>query len=423
MRLKLVGVEIGGYDILASICLTTLPWTLKGNSISLIIFFVSVGYLMVSNKERINLSFKTISLASTFFLVAFLWLLSTSNILYGLNYLLRIISGFLLPFFLAGLFSLAKIRIKSVVLLFFVSCLLRYSLFLFEVIELELIFILDYWIEVTLQFNQLFNEKALHTTYFSMFLGFCSLSAYHFIKQSRAGQKMIWAFVLFSSLLMSFTLMAKMPFLANCLVIVFWLLKDFFQSESVAMKTMSISSIVVLTLYFIMFPNPFKQDVINYMKIVNNENAIDVYDYDKVGLKSNLENWEKTNRLHIWKTSIETLKGNWLFGSGTGDIDDEMYEAYKKLNKTYFLKYPANTHNQYLDYFIRYGILGFLIIILSFGFYFFMAIKHNQHVYLGFLVLVAMCCLTENILNRQFGIVFFFFFNSFFLLICQTDFE
>ncbi len=108
------------------------------------------------------------------------------------------------------------------------------------------------------------------------------------------------------------------------------------------------------------------------------------------------------------------MKENMLIGVGTGDINQELNSKFRANNQEYLATKYTNSHNQILDYLIKYGIVGFLVIGFAFSMYFKKAWKNNDQLFLMFLVLSCLCMLTENILNRQYGIVFFFFINSLF---------
>lgn len=398
-------------DLFASLCIASLPWGLKINSISIIIFLLISVSIIFSNRKNIIIPLKKICLSSLVFFVSLLWLFATSDLTSGMEYIIRILSAFLFPILFSILLGLKKINEKTLISIFFLSCVLRYILFIISVVEFELIFIFDYWLELFLQLNQLFNQKVIHTSFFSLHLGFCTLSAYYFAKTTANKFQRFWIIVAIISLLMSATLMAKMPLMATSLILLIWLIKDLGLKRKILL-TASISLLVILTFFV---PNPIKQEFHNYFRLFKGETVVDNFEYNQVGVPSNTKTWKKTNRLYIWNASIKIFKKNFLLGVGTGDVDNQLLEEYKIEGAKYFIKNPSNTHNQYLDYLVRFGIIGSILILLSAIFFFKIAIASNKEIYFAFLLLVGLCCFTENILNRQFGIVFFFFFNSLFL--------
>jgi len=86
------------------------------------------------------------------------------------------------------------------------------------------------------------------------------------------------------------------------------------------------------------------------------------------------------------------------------------------LKKNLFISYMENfnSHNQYLSYLLKHGILGFLLFVGAFVYYLRLGFKHRSFMYVAFLLLLLIGFYTENILDSNKGIVFFAFFNTFF---------
>jgi len=109
--------------------------------------------------------------------------------------------------------------------------------------------------------------------------------------------------------------------------------------------------------------------------------------------------------------SILNEKRNWLYGVGAGNAQPKLQECYNRTNSwVYSLK--MNSHNQIIEETLYNGIIGlalFMGIIFLPGF---VSYKRKNFFHLAFLTLFFFCCITESILSRQIGIVFFAFFNS-----------
>ena len=123
------------------------------------------------------------------------------------------------------------------------------------------------------------------------------------------------------------------------------------------------------------------------------------------------------SRKVIWYCSIATLKtdNHWLWGVGTGDVQDHLTNCYKDKNKYLYEHREFNAHNEYLQTFVRNGIFGLLsllgiILLLSKA-----GLQHKSYVYLGFLIFFLISNLTESMLSRQAGVIFFTCFNSLFV--------
>jgi len=124
----------------------------------------------------------------------------------------------------------------------------------------------------------------------------------------------------------------------------------------------------------------------------------------------------KALRVAIWKCSSRILEKNWLFGVGTGDIQDSLQRAYEN-RKFYFASMynKYNAHNEYLQITLANGLPG-LLILLACIFYPLLHYrkKFSANSYFLFLLLFAVVGITESILEVNKGIIWYSFFNSIF---------
>jgi O-antigen ligase len=123
-----------------------------------------------------------------------------------------------------------------------------------------------------------------------------------------------------------------------------------------------------------------------------------------------------TTHYAIWKNAWGLVGQHPVLGVGIGDVHDELNKVYV-LNK--FESGQArdfNPHNQFLNTMISIGILGGLILLLVIFYPAFLAWKKQYWIYILFLMVNFMNCMTESILERQAGIIFFAFFFSLFAL-------
>ncbi len=114
-------------------------------------------------------------------------------------------------------------------------------------------------------------------------------------------------------------------------------------------------------------------------------------------------------RVMINLASLKIIKKNPVFGVGTGDYLSTLEQEYKKLNFIAGIKEKFNAHNQYLEDYIKTGVLGFisfLLIILTLIRY-----GYKNKSYLFYCVLcVTITCLFESFLVRHHGTAFLSFF-------------
>ena len=397
--------------------IASLPWSEKLNSILIGLLFLFSAAVFFMGKEKITKQriFRFL-IASTIFFVSIIWLLNTKNTSEGLYYLERTSSGILFPaiFFLV---PITEIR-KSVILKgFVISVLVRLFYFLLVNLDFELVFIADYWLEFLLQLNQLFKESDLHPTYFSIYLGFSALiSLYYFFN---AGKSKLWILIFLILTFFNFSLAAKMPLISFVLVVFAYLSYRVIKMKKGKSKKVQVGlmTLVIISLGIGLFkvPNYILQDFYNYYSLMVKGERQDAFDFEKLGNGTNYDTWEKTNRVFIWFAAKEVFLDNWAIGVGTGDVNDELNVVFANNGFEYLERKNTNTHCQPLDFLIRFGLVGFLIV--SFAFLWFCSfIKKGNYVLYGIFMFFFVCSfITENLLNRQLGIVFFHFFNNFFL--------
>ncbi len=109
-------------------------------------------------------------------------------------------------------------------------------------------------------------------------------------------------------------------------------------------------------------------------------------------------------------------ENRYLWGYGIGDVQkytDYHYMIYG-LAPGWFEGY--NLHNQYLQYFVSYGLFGTLLFLVYLGYSFTIAVKGKNKLHLLFLILIVSVFIFESLLSRNKGIVVFYFFNTLFLI-------
>ena len=159
--------------------------------------------------------------------------------------------------------------------------------------------------------------------------------------------------------------------------------------------------LVFLTLFFV---KPVKDRVININYFT--------YDIDQ----SHIGFWNGANlRMAIWKCAMDPIKDNWLLGVGTGDEKEALLNAYKDNGFKLGLITEYNTHNQWLEFSLRFGIVFSLIIMYAnFIIPLIIGYKSDYKLFI-FMVIISLASLTEVILATQKGVVFYSLFATLFL--------
>lgn len=118
-------------------------------------------------------------------------------------------------------------------------------------------------------------------------------------------------------------------------------------------------------------------------------------------------------RTNIWKPGIEVIKENIWFGVGTGDDQRELDKKFIKYD--YLLGVQLfNMHNQYFQVLLNFGIFGFILFLIILFVQLKESIAKRDLLYLSFLMLFMAGCVTESMLCRNKGIIFFLVFSFIF---------
>jgi len=124
----------------------------------------------------------------------------------------------------------------------------------------------------------------------------------------------------------------------------------------------------------------------------------------------------KALRFAIWKCSIDIIKSNWLFGVGTGDVQESLQQAYENRKFYFASRYNRyNAHNEYIQITLATGITGLLVLLSCILFpLFYFRKKTGSNIYILFLSLFVLICISESILEANKGVIWYSFLNSLF---------
>jgi O-antigen ligase len=126
-----------------------------------------------------------------------------------------------------------------------------------------------------------------------------------------------------------------------------------------------------------------------------------------------------TLRLVKWQCSLEGWGENVLVGVGTGDTQAYLQVCYKEKNFWGYV-FEYNSHNQYLQTALGLGILGLLSLGSCLIVPYMWAWRGKEYLFMALLAVLAFSFLTESVLERKQGVVFFSFFSALFTLILLT---
>ena len=125
---------------------------------------------------------------------------------------------------------------------------------------------------------------------------------------------------------------------------------------------------------------------------------------------------KQTNpRVFIWRYGAELVAKNPIFGLGVGDAKSELSSALESCDAMFWngeSNVPIqnknyNFHNQFMQTWAEVGIFGFLILLFIMIHPF--LLKNSHPLFLIFIGLTFIGCLTESMFERQAGVVLFAF--------------
>jgi O-antigen ligase len=114
------------------------------------------------------------------------------------------------------------------------------------------------------------------------------------------------------------------------------------------------------------------------------------------------------NRMNIYKCAYELFKEKPIFGYGIGEDTRALYNCYK--NTIYYLyEKKFNTHNQYMSIVLKTGLFGLIVFLIFMGYNLGLGYFNKDWLFCSILIFYMILMLTENILERQNGVILFSF--------------
>lgn len=137
----------------------------------------------------------------------------------------------------------------------------------------------------------------------------------------------------------------------------------------------------------------------------------------KVEVLSNKEKVTSTNmRYTIYLEAKDIILRSPIIGHGIGDVKSELKQSYGKKNYTVLYSGNYNSHNQYISILLSGGIITLFVFMFMILKNIILAKKTKNYIFLVVVIFYGIEMLTENILERENGIIFFSLFFNFFAL-------
>lgn len=402
-------------------------------TILLLVLGIFISILEKQNGRETNkLQLKYLGILLLPFLVIILSLLNSNNLSEGMNKIIQMLSLMAFPviFFLTRN-TFDKLFIKKVFFVFTLSvvilvlyqlwlCIVNYDYLTANLSETELklnnikesLTVLDTDIIGKIKTRRLrrllLDETDTHSTYLGMwivFAIFCLFKAYSTIKK-----KILISILLLVTIILLlvwlFIIASRISLIA--LIITASITSLFYLKKKLSFKKIifTTSLAVLLSVSCYKFIPSFNSRVNEVLQFGLNlpSNGMDIYNFNSTNV-----------RYGIYHCSINVISDNLLFGVGIGDAQKALNNCFNnKTGSKIYTWADYNTHNQFLFFTLIAGLLGLLFYVITLFCQIKTAIKNTNYLYLCFLIVIVCFSLTENILVRSDGVIFYAFFSALF---------
>lgn len=331
-------------------------------------------------------------------LVFVLSLIYSENVQSDFSALLMYVPVIIIPLSVAVFPPLPVIWRKRFVQLFIIGCLtatlLSMVMGVFASIEAGQAFAFKYF-----YYTKLTSYLELHPAYFTLFLGLAIWGHFWWIgEQMRAKESVNWILTAFLSLwLLTFMVLlaSRMQLLAFLLVsgvagfFYLYRLRLLWQGGSIALGMLILGGVLIAA-----SPNAKTR-------------MTSLFDRQAFTQNTQISNNSITIRRAIWGASWEVFLRNPVLGTGIADVKSDLQAQYHVNEYDYGASRNLGPHSAYWSIMLATGSVGLIYLFLVFGFGAWLSWQKQNPLYLAVLVFFGLSSLTESMLSRQWGIVFF----------------
>ncbi|MBC5838494.1 O-antigen ligase family protein [Flavobacterium muglaense] len=255
------------------------------------------------------------------------------------------------------------------------------------------------------------NNMGIHAPALNMHLAFVAFSNFYFLLESSKSNVCIWlklrdlAFFIFSFFFVLFvnTRIALLATLCGFIIVIYFLISKKFDAKRILVSGLVAFFLAGIVLFLFVQKDPYMKEkyttqIFSHMDKVG---KLDEIDHPEITVFSAL-----VTRVSIWKSAWELSLKNLPFGVGASDGKIELVKYFKKTNQVFLAKYEFPTHNQFLDFLLKFGVLGPIVVLSYIGFIGYVGVKSKNAVVFSFFFLFFISNLTDDFLLRFDGIVF-----------------
>lgn len=252
-----------------------------------------------------------------------------------------------------------------------------------------------------------------HPIYIALIAACCIQVLFYFLMKYWKDNSLVKKFAILIALITSFGIIilmgARMSLIAITLTVLMWLSIIIIRQRKFIMGfTLLVLFIIAIAAAVIYVPNIRTR----FKEIAETEFA------PPKGAYHNSTNL-RVGQLYC---SIEVIKDNYWWGTGTGDYQIALNKCYKQNNFSdvlYLLNY--NSHNQYLQSLLTLGVFGLALFLATLLVPLRLSIKNNDWLIIMLFIVLSMGMLTESVLQTNKGIMIFSFVYGLFIIRSKSD--
>ncbi|MBN8854815.1 MAG: hypothetical protein BGO55_20070 [Sphingobacteriales bacterium 50-39] len=332
------------------------------------------------------------------FIFLALSLLYSSERQQGLAFLVQELPMLLFPFcfFLLDLPDDGKDSLlEKVLLTFWIATLLMTGWVFFNYWRLDL---LSEFSKAS-SFNTILRDTAekvtdKHPEYLSLYLVFALFIAVRQLIRTSRTMKLIYGLSIVLFLFLLLLLATRGPILS---LLVAAVTVSFLRIRNKALKIIVPISLTAALLLLIRFTPAI------YSRVLETKNTAFV---PPVGLQFNSTNI----RAGIYQCSFELIRQHPILGVGAGSDRPMLMACYAQFPTEAYQKSYYNTHNQYVNFWLLTGAFSLLLFLGSLVYAIGCNVRTKNYVMIFFCIVMCLSFLSENVLSRQAGVVFYYFF-------------
>ncbi|KQC34479.1 O-antigen polymerase [Nonlabens sp. YIK11] len=361
-----------------------------------VVLLLSIVSFFVDNEK---FKWQYFLLNSGLFVLYCFSLLYTEDLSYGIRKIAAASSLLIFPLIIACMSKRCVQYIldrRYVLMWFFIIATLALNILAFSIFSLQYSFE-----EVIIHFVNIIRSDIpglkIHPIYLSMHIGISMIFSL-FLVQRGLELKKILILITINIIFLAFLLILikKGPIIA--LVIVSGYLVFMFKNRSLYLVFGLTAIGILATIIFVPKVNE------RFSELLQIQNT-----------KEDLTN--STNiRFSILQCAAQVMPEAGFLGFGVGDGKEELIQCYQD-NATFLAVNRYNSHNQFLGIILNAGYLGLALFSIFLLYHLIRAFNRKNHLFIATLLFYCIVMLSENILERENGVLYFSLFINLFLML------